>query len=127
MLRFVWPLPFTLLAGVVVCLFMPLGVTLTVRDRSIQASGPGCAMLLKVLVPWMNVSGLTIGHVVIYRTRDDAAVLHAHEIVHVRQWERWGIIFPWAYATASLVATLQGGHYYRDNAFEVAARREAGY
>ena len=39
----------------------------------------------------------------------------------MRQYERWGIIFPFAYVAASVIAALKGGDAYRDNRFEVEA------
>ncbi len=47
-----------------------------------------------------------------------------HELVHVRQYERWGILLWPAYAVASLWAKLRGGDAYRDNHFERQARGE---
>jgi hypothetical protein len=49
----------------------------------------------------------------------------AHEVTHVRQWARHGILFPAAYALASVRAVMTGGHWYRDNAFEREARAAA--
>jgi hypothetical protein len=45
-----------------------------------------------------------------------------HELVHVRQYERWGFLFFPLYLAGSLRALLRGGHAYRDNPFEIAAR-----
>ena len=50
----------------------------------------------------------------------------AHELEHVRQWDRHGPLFVARYAWASWCAARAGGHWYRDNAFEVAARAAAG-
>jgi hypothetical protein len=47
----------------------------------------------------------------------------AHELEHVRQWRRHGFLFPAVYALASLRAVRARRHWYRDNAFELAARR----
>jgi hypothetical protein len=74
---------------------------------------------------------MTLGHVVVGR---DAPALHrtrAHERAHVRQAECWGPFFLPAYLVSSLVVSLRGGHYYRDNRFErdavhVAARTQPG-
>ncbi|MFI5255346.1 MAG: hypothetical protein ACHQ15_07815, partial [Candidatus Limnocylindrales bacterium] len=49
----------------------------------------------------------------------------AHELEHVRQWQRFGVLFALRYARASWQARRAGGHWYRDNAFEVAAREAA--
>jgi hypothetical protein len=125
--RYLWPLPFSLLAALALILVVPLSVSFARRDGALQAYGPGAALLLRIVVPWMAASGLTIGHVLIYRNQADARTLHAHEIVHVRQWERWGLLFPLAYGVASVRAAMAGGHYYRDNVFEVEARQIAGF
>lgn len=47
----------------------------------------------------------------------------AHELVHVDQWERWGPFLALAYPLASLSALARGRRAYRDNPFEIAARR----
>lgn len=49
-----------------------------------------------------------------------------HELVHVRQFERWGPLFVPAYAIASIVARARGGRAYADNRFEIAARSTGG-
>ena len=64
---------------------------------------------------------ITFGHVVLGVDELDPATLD-HELVHVRQYERWGPLFVPAYLGAAVVARLRGGNAYRDNAFEVAAR-----
>jgi hypothetical protein len=69
---------------------------------------------------------ITLGQVVLCIDDLDEKTL-AHELVHVAQWERWGIAFLPAYLVASLRARLRGGHYYRDNAFEVQARQISGH
>ena len=65
---------------------------------------------------------ITFGHVVLAVDELDDETIR-HELVHVRQYERWGPLFIPAYLVASLLARLRGGHHYRDNQFEVAARR----
>jgi hypothetical protein len=65
---------------------------------------------------------MALGHVVLCVDDIDAAILD-HELVHVSQWERWGPAFVLAYPLATLVALARGKHYYRDNHFEVEARR----
>lgn len=65
---------------------------------------------------------ITFGHVVLCVDELDDALL-AHELVHVRQYERLGALFMPAYLWASVAAWLRGGHYYRDNRYEIEARR----
>jgi hypothetical protein len=67
---------------------------------------------------------ITFGHVVLCIDEVDDATFR-HELVHVSQYETWGPLYFIAYGLASLVARARGRHLYRDNAFEIAARREA--
>lgn len=72
-----------------------------------------------------GVAAVTLGHVVLAR---DGQALHEtrlHERVHVRQYERWGPLFVPAYLAASLWVFVLGRDPYRDNWFEIGARREA--
>lgn len=66
-------------------------------------------------------SAITLGHVVL-SVDDLPEETLRHELVHVGQYERWGPLFIPAYLGASVVAVARGGHHYRDNRFEVAAR-----
>lgn len=66
-------------------------------------------------------SAITLGHVVL-SVDDLPEETLRHELVHVGQYERWGPLFIPAYVGASMVALARGGHHYRDNHFEVAAR-----
>ena len=77
--------------------------------------GPGGALL-------PNWLAITVGRTVVsWRPLDDAE--RAHELCHVRQWEAAGRIRdPVRYAAASLRAWRGGGHWYRDNAYEMEAR-----
>ena len=64
---------------------------------------------------------ITFGHVVLCVDDVDDATMD-HELAHVRQYERWGILLWPAYALASVWAKVQGGHGYWDNHFERQAR-----
>ena len=66
---------------------------------------------------------ITFGHVVLCVDEIDEPTL-VHELVHVRQYERWGPLFIPAYLFASVTAAVRGRHPYRDNTFELAARRD---
>ena len=72
-----------------------------------------------VLRDWLAI---TVGQDIwSWRQLDEAEL--AHELCHVRQWQRYGLRFIARYARASWHAWLAGGDPYRDNVFEVAARR----
>ena len=65
---------------------------------------------------------ITLGHVIVAATPQELDRLRAHELVHVRQYERWGLFFFAAYATSSLWQLLRGRRAYWDNHFEIEAR-----
>jgi hypothetical protein len=68
---------------------------------------------------------ITFGHVVLaIGVLDDPTL--THELVHVRQYERWGPFFVPAYLLAGSFQTLKGRHHYRDNPFEIAAQGPLG-
>lgn len=66
---------------------------------------------------------ITFGHVVLSVDELDEDTMR-HELVHVRQYERWGPVFVPAYLAASAAARLRGGHHYLHNAFELQARAD---
>lgn len=69
---------------------------------------------------------ITLGHVIVATTPAEMARLRAHELVHVRQYERWGPVFFLAYPASSLWQLLRGRRAYWDNHFEVEARALEG-
>jgi hypothetical protein len=76
---------------------------------------------LLLLRDWLAI---TLGpHIWTWRPLNEAEL--EHELEHVRQWRRHGLVFIARYARASWRARRRGGHWYRDNAFEVAARQAA--
>ena len=72
----------------------------------------------------VGARAMTLGHVILGRDLDCLDACRDHEMVHVRQVERWGPFFLPAYLLSSLRAHLRGDHYYLGNAFEVEAYRE---
>ncbi len=70
-----------------------------------------------------RILAITLGHVVLAPDRYWLERTRAHERVHVAQTARWGVMFPLAYAVASLLAWWRGEPAYRGNRFEQAAYR----
>ena len=67
---------------------------------------------------------ITLGHLVLLTGEEGPEIL-SHEMVHVRQVERWGPLFLPAYLLAMVAMRLRGRDPYLDNPFEVEARRAA--
>jgi hypothetical protein len=127
LLRYAWPLPYTL-AGWLLALPVLLGGGRARRiDGVWEVSGGQLGRWAEHTrcLPY-GVLAITLGHVIVGASPALLARLRAHEHVHVRQYERWGLLFVPAYAASSLWQCLRGGHPYLDNAFERQARRLAG-
>ena len=74
----------------------------------------------------LRFRAITLGHVIVAATPQAMERLRAHELVHVRQYERWGALFFFAYAASSLWQLLRGRRAYWDNHFEIEARERSG-
>jgi hypothetical protein len=78
------------------------------------------------LARWLSYqpfAAITLGHVILAPNASDLRRWHAHERVHVRQFERWGALMLLAYPAASVWAWLQGEDAYLANCFEREAYR----
>lgn len=74
---------------------------------------------------WVAAAAMTFGHVVLGRSAEDLDACREHEMVHVRQYERWGPLFIPAYLAASFWLWLRGRDPYLDNPFEREAYAKA--
>jgi hypothetical protein len=113
-LAILWASPYTLLG---------LAIGLAGRGRMrrcgrvIQFHSGGVQWLIRKLLG-EDILAITLGHVVLGQTAAALDLSHEHELVHVRQFERWGPLMGPAYLLCSLVLWLRGGRAYRDNPFE---------
>ncbi len=77
-------------------------------------------LIAKVLQfhPLGSMDAVAIGCCVLARDRQTLAKHLSHELVHVQQALRWGILFPLAYSASSAWQLLHGRCAYEDNYFE---------
>ncbi len=73
--------------------------------------------------PFGAMNAMALGHVVIAAHDGLSSRVLVHELAHVRQAARWGIVFPFAYLASSAWAAIRGRDAYWHNRFEIAARR----
>jgi hypothetical protein len=111
-LRVAWAAPWSLLG----LLLAPFFRTRRVVTGALLCEGASWPRRLG----W-RYRAITFGHVILCVDRADEALL-AHELVHVRQYERWGPLFIPAYLVASMWTRARGRRAYADNPFELAAR-----
>ena len=125
LLGIVWAAPITLVALLVAMLLCLRHAKLRYRLGAIDCLGLPVADTLDWLPTTARVDAITLGHVIFSRDEHIATTWCAHERIHVRQYERWGIFLPLAYGIASVIAWTNGECPYRDNAFEREARQPA--
>jgi hypothetical protein len=117
--RIAWASPWTLFGLVVgVAMLICGGGHMRRSGRVIELSGRGPAWFLLYFPFVAGASAVTLGHVVLARSTSDMDACREHEMVHVRQYERWGLLFVPAYLLCWLVLTLRGRSGYWDNPFE---------
>ena len=102
LVAYLWALPYSLFG-------IASGLLLSGRFEIVEGvceiHSPAIAGVLKRFpVP---ASAITLGHVVLARDHEMLGLTRAHERVHVRQYERWGIMFVPAYLLAPTVLFLQ--------------------
>lgn len=118
-LAYLWASPYTLLGLLIGLLGLATGGKASIRGPVVQFHGGAVKWLIQHLLPnGPFVLAMTLGHVVIGQTEASLDISHEHELVHVRQFERWGPLMGPAYLLCSAVVWMQGGRAYRDNPFE---------
>lgn len=115
---YAWASPVTLVGLLVALLVRATGGTVRRVDGVVEASGGVLARLFPRVLPDLHLFALTLGHVVLAEHQESAERSRSHERVHVAQYERWGLLFPFLYLGASAWALLRRRDPYRDNPFE---------
>lgn len=120
-----WALPLTLV-GLLFALpvFAWRGHAQLIRGRTVAllVRGPFADMVLS-RHPFGAMTAMALGHVIIAEHQGLSSRVLMHELEHVRQAQRWGIIFPFAYLASSAWAGIRGRDAYWHNRFEIAARK----
>ncbi|HJW53943.1 MAG TPA: hypothetical protein VJ577_01590 [Burkholderiaceae bacterium] len=119
-----WALPLTLIGLLIaVPILLLRGRAYLVHDTTpaLLVRGPFADVLL-ARHPFGAMCAMAIGHVVIADRHGLSRQILTHELAHVHQAARWGIVFPFAYCAASAWAVLRGRDAYWHNIFEIAAR-----
>jgi hypothetical protein len=122
-LAYFWAGPVSAPAALLALIARATGGSVCWRDGVLEAEGGFLSPFLRRMYPPMPIAAITLGHVVLAQSAACLDATRAHERAHVRQYERWGPLFPALYLIASVEALIRGGDMYRDNRFEGEARR----
>jgi hypothetical protein len=125
-LALLWASPWTLFGLSLGLLSLATGGKSQRTGRVLEFWGGAADWLLRKAPIVGGAAAITFGHVVLGRSQLDIEFCRDHELVHVRQYERWGPFFIPAYLLFSVVQWFRGKSAYRDNPFEIEAYDEAG-
>ena len=115
---YVWTAPNTLVGLVVGLVMVACGAQLQRREGVVECHGGVFGRWLSALPHPFCFAAITLGHVILATDAQQLAASREHELVHVRQYERWGALFLPAYALSSAWQLVRGRRPYRDNVFE---------
>jgi hypothetical protein len=123
-LAYLWAAPYTLFGFAIGLLGCSTGGRMQRAGPIVEFYGGATTWFVEHL-PLKLVMAITFGHVVLGRSSSALDICREHELVHVRQYERWGIFFGPAYLGCSLYLWLRGRDPYHDNPFEREAYSKA--
>jgi hypothetical protein len=118
MLRYVWAMPATIVGLALSAVALCAGAHMRCIDGVIEVGGGRLRTLISHLPSCARFAAITFGHVVIGIDHDVLREVREHERIHVRQYERWGLLFFPLYVGSSVIQLLAGHNPYRDNVFE---------
>jgi hypothetical protein len=119
---YAWAGVYTLVGLAIGVVALLSGATARRHGGIVEFGGGGLGRWMSRFRPPFVFTAITFGHVVIGIDDATLACARAHELVHVRQYERWGPLFVPLYLLSSFVQLVRGRRPYLDNAFEREAR-----
>ena len=125
-LGIIWASPYSTLGLLIGTVGLCTGGRGRLKGRTIEFYGGAVKWLLHRLPHGQFTLALTLGHTILGQTDASLDIAREHELVHVRQFERWGPFMGPAYLLSSLYLWLTGRRPYRDNPFEREAYDETG-
>ena len=124
--KYLWALPMSCVGILVLPFVLGSGGTVSLGSGIIEAGGGILVPILSRIFSRFPIDAITVGHVILGCSRESIIRCRAHERVHVRQYERWGPIFPLLYLASSSMAIIRGKDPYRNNIFEQDAFSATG-
>jgi hypothetical protein len=124
-LLYVWALPASAIGCCIAVSALCLGATWRMVDGVIEVGGGRFASLVGLLPRVMRFDAITFGHIVLGSNHTVIEANRLHEHAHVRQYERWGLLFFTLYLGSSLAQLLRGRDPHHQNYFERQAYQHA--
>ena len=118
---YVWALPATIVGLLVSLVALACGARGRIVEGALEVAGGTFENCVVILPRYCRFSAITFGHVIIGVDHETLAHHRLHEHVHVRQYERWGLLFFPLYLSSSLLQIARGRDPYLHNFFELEA------
>lgn len=123
-LGMIWALPYSLIGLAIGAIGICTGGQGRIRGQTVEFHGGAVSWFVRHLPGGEFVLAFTLGHTILGQSAASLDIARSHELVHVRQYERWGPLMGPAYLLCSLVLWLSGQRPYLDNPFEREAYGE---
>lgn len=123
LLAYLWVAPVSLIGLALALVAIAAGAQARRVEGQLEVAGARRLRTFGRLPHVRHFAAITLGHVILGRDHATLARWRRHEQAHVRQYERWGVLFWPLYLGSSAWVALRGGDPYVDNVFEVDARR----
>jgi hypothetical protein len=117
-LRMVWAAPYSLIGLMIGAVGLCTGGHVRIRGRVVEFYGGAVRWVVRHLPHGEFTLAITLRHTILGQTDAALDISRKHEMVHVRQFERWGPLMGPAYLLCAFVLYLIGRRPYRDNPFE---------
>ena len=124
--RYAWAALPTLVGLALALPVLAFGGTARRIGGTLEIAGRPIAGFVARMPARLRFQAITFGHVILGVDHAVLAAVRTHERVHVRQYERWGPLFPVLYIGSSVFALLTGRHLHAGNLFEREASRADG-
>lgn len=118
-IAWIWASPTTIPAMLYGTLSMLFGTKVRRVSHTLEFHGGPVSWFLS-RTP-VRARAMTLGHVIFGQDECALDECREHEWVHVRQYERWGLLFVPTYLLCSAVLKLRGRNAYFENPFEAEA------
>ena len=116
--RYAWAAPATLVGAVLSLGALAAGARPCLVAGCLEVAGGNVARCIACVPRRFRFVAITFGHVIIGVDHATLAAVRRHEQVHVRQYERLGVLFFPLYVASSLAQLVLRRDPYRDNRFE---------
>jgi hypothetical protein len=118
LLRYLWPLPVTLIGLCVAMVAKCTGGRMHLNAGVVEAWGGWPGWWLRGGRVRQGGAAVALGHVIVARDETCMHQSRSHEMYHVRQYERFGIFLIPAYYIIAFSLRLRGLHPYLDHPME---------